>query len=62
MIEATAAAPDLLGQLLAGGGSTAQIVMAAVLWRMRDDLREVNTKVKEHQKLLDKLRFKKSQD
>lgn len=50
--------PDLLAQLLAGGGSTAQIVMAVVLWRLRDDLREIRPKVERHERLLSRLLFK----
>ena len=51
-------APDLIGQLLAGGGNTAQIVMAVVIWRLRDDLRDIKAKVERHDKLLTRWKFK----
>lgn len=48
-------APDLLAQLLTGGGSTAQIVMAVVLWRMRDDLKNVSDGFRRHGRVLRKM-------
>ena len=40
---------DMLGQLLTGGASTAQIVLVMLFWSIRDDLKELTKTVRKHE-------------